>query len=79
MGLLTRMIGGPLADKAIGWAKGKGKKDEGTGGVGSGESFAQGGPVRKTGLAKVHKGEHVLTKAQAKAYRKRGRKHCSKG
>ncbi len=29
-------------------------------------SFAKGGKVKKTGLAKVHKGERVLTKAQAK-------------
>jgi len=29
-------------------------------------SFAKGGVVKKTGLAKVHKGEVVLTAAQAK-------------
>lgn len=36
--------------------------------------FHRGGKVRKTGLAKVHKGERVLTKQQAKRYmgRKRG-------
>jgi hypothetical protein len=32
----------------------------------TGESFAKGGVVKKTGLAKVHKGERVLTAAQAK-------------
>ena len=33
-------------------------------------SFKRGGKVRKTGLAKVHKGEVVLTKRQAKSHRK---------
>jgi hypothetical protein len=32
--------------------------------------YKRGGPVRKTGLALVHKGEHVLTKKQAKRMRK---------
>jgi hypothetical protein len=37
--------------------------------------FKRGGTVRKGGRAKVHKGERVLTKRQAKRYgRKRGRK-----
>ena len=36
-------------------------------------SFKHGGKVRKTGFAKVHKGEEVLTKAQRKKVaRKRG-------
>jgi hypothetical protein len=35
--------------------------------------FKRGGKVRKTGMAKVHKGEKVLTKRQAKRMeRKRG-------
>ena len=34
------------------------------------QSFKKGGPVKKTGLAKVHRGERVLTKSQAKKYRK---------
>lgn len=36
--------------------------------------FKKGGMVKRTGLAKVHKGERVLTKKQAKKYngRKRG-------
>lgn len=34
-------------------------------------SFKRGGKVRKTGIAKVHKGEYVLTAKQAK---RRGRK-----
>lgn len=32
--------------------------------------FKRGGTVKKTGLAVVHKGEKVLTKAQAKLYKK---------
>lgn len=36
--------------------------------------FKRGGKVRKTGLARVHKGERVLTKRQSKQYRKRGGK-----
>jgi len=35
-------------------------------------SYKRGGRVRKTGLAKLHKGEKVLTKGQAKRFR-RGR------
>jgi hypothetical protein len=34
-------------------------------GMASPASYAKGGKVRKTGLAKVHKGERVLTKGQA--------------
>jgi len=37
-------------------------------------SYKRGGKVRKTGRAKVHKGERVLTAKQAKRYEKRGRK-----
>lgn len=33
-------------------------------------NYAKGGMVEKTGLAKVHKGEMVLTKAQAKSLKK---------
>jgi hypothetical protein len=36
-------------------------------------SFKRGGAVKKTGLAKLHKGERVLTKAQAKRYGRKGR------
>ena len=39
------------------------------GNVLTGESFAKGGVVTKTGLAKVHKGERVLTAAQARKIR----------
>ena len=37
------------------------------------DSFERGGVVRRTGMAKVHKGERVLTRAQAKRYAKRMR------
>jgi len=33
-------------------------------------SYAKGGPVRKTGMAKVHRGEVVLTAAKVKALKK---------
>ena len=36
----------------------------------TGESFAKGGTVKRTGLAKVHKGEVVLTASQAKSLKK---------
>jgi hypothetical protein len=36
----------------------------------TGQNYKRGGKVRKTGLAKVHAGERVLTKKQAKRYRK---------
>jgi hypothetical protein len=32
-------------------------------------SYARGGRVRKTGLARLHKGERVLTRKQARRYR----------
>jgi hypothetical protein len=32
--------------------------------------FKRGGVVKRTGMAKVHRGERVLTKRQAKRYRK---------
>ena len=36
---------------------------------GSFDSYKKGGRVKKTGLAKLHKGERVLTKSQAKRYK----------
>jgi hypothetical protein len=36
----------------------------------TGDSYAKGGKVRKTGLAKVHKGEVVLTASQAKSLKR---------
>jgi hypothetical protein len=38
--------------------------------VASPPSYAKGGVVKKTGVAKVHKGEKVLTMAQRKALKK---------
>jgi hypothetical protein len=38
--------------------------------VASPPSYAKGGVVKKTGVAKVHKGEKVLTVAQRKALKK---------
>lgn len=49
--------------------KAVGKKKSSTDSA-SPDSFKRGGKVRKTGIAKIHKGERVLTKAQAKRYRK---------
>ena len=40
--------------------------------------FKRGGKVRKTGLARLHKGERGLTKKQASRYRTRSRKGRSK-
>lgn len=34
------------------------------------QEFRRGGKVRRTGLAKVHKGEHILTRRQARARRR---------
>lgn len=36
----------------------------------TGDSYKRGGKVKRTGLAKVHRGERVLTAKQAKRYRK---------
>jgi hypothetical protein len=63
-------VGWNLGSKA---AKGKkAKKKDGASdaksdtGMAKPSSFAKGGKVKKTGTAKVHKGEIVLTAAQAK-------------
>lgn len=56
---------------------GGGASDSGGGGEMSGApagSFKRGGKVRRTGKARVHKGERVLTAKQAKRYEKRGAK-----
>ena len=49
------------------------KKDSGGSDL-SATSYHKGGTVRKTGLANLKKGERVLTKRQAKRYRKLSRK-----
>jgi len=41
-----------------------------TGSMASPPSYAKGGKVKRTGMAKVHKGEVVLTAAKAKALKR---------
>ena len=41
-------------------------------------SYKRGGKVRKTGVARLHKGELVLTAAQAKGYGKSGNKKSAR-
>lgn len=54
-----------------------GKKDPG-GGLGKDiPGFKKGGRVKKTGVAKVHKGEVVLTAKQARSLKKSGRKRVA--
>ncbi len=50
----------------------KGKVKKVLKGIASPDSYKRGGTVKRTGMAKVHKGERVLTKRQAKRYRKGG-------
>jgi exonuclease VII small subunit len=45
-------------------------------GEGAVASYKKGGKVKRTGVAKLHKGEQVLKKSTAKKYRK---KHRGKG
>jgi len=45
-------------------------------GEGAVASYKKGGKVKKTGLARLHKGEQVLKRKTAKKYRK---KHGGKG
>jgi hypothetical protein len=52
---------------------GGGKKDDSDSGEVQMQKFKHGGKVKRTGKAKVHKGERVLTKKQAKRYEKRKR------
>jgi hypothetical protein len=52
--------------------------ETGVGGVAIPRSYKKGGAVKRTGIARVHRGELVLTKAQAKKYgRKSARKKVS--
>jgi hypothetical protein len=61
-------------DRAEGAAAGlKGLTESGDSGSHM-QSFKKGGKVKKTGLAKLHEGERVLTRKQAKKYgQKKGR------
>lgn len=86
MGLLTRALtGGASGGTSVGSSEGaelggilgnfmKKKKSKAGESEETGKAsplgFKRGGKVRKTGLAKVHKGERVLTKRQAKSHRK---------
>ncbi len=53
----------------------KKKKSSGTTEMSAGDmpEFKRGGRVRRTGTARVHKGERVLTAKQAKRYRSKKR------
>jgi hypothetical protein len=67
----------PLYAMISGMSGGGGKKGPKKGGGGGGPAvpqFKRGGKVKKTGLARVHKGERVLTKKQQKRARGRGSK-----
>jgi hypothetical protein len=68
-----RPIGGPVPRGPL--TPGGGQFDDGQRAVASPipargmQMFKRGGKVKKTGLAKVHKGERVLTKKQAARYK----------
>lgn len=51
-----------------------GKKKDDKQNIAKPNSFKKGGKVRKTGFAKVHKGEVVLTAKEVKRAKKSGRK-----
>ena len=80
--LREKTSGGGAASKGADIFKSfkRSKSDGGGGSTGSnsegdtGESFKHGGKVKRTGLAKVHAGEQVLTGKQAKRYKSRGNK-----
>ncbi len=65
----------------IGAFQKRGKQGGGSSGGGTntddpgapGQSFKRGGKVKKTGRAKVHKGERVLTAKQSRKYGRRKR------
>lgn len=63
-GLLTQWALGKLSDKK------KGDNSSAPDDSASPSTFKKGGLVKKTGQAKVHKGERVLTKQQNKRYAK---------
>ena len=85
MGVLSDLMGASKGGGAspigkIGAALKRKDKKKGSDSTGSnydgdtGESFKRGGKVKRTGLAKVHAGEQVLTGKQAKRYKARGKK-----
>ena len=77
MGLLGNYLSGGKGGSVVGsLISNHKKKNTGSskqsdvGDAGDAGSFKKGGKVKKTGLAKVHKGERVLTKKQNKRYMK---------
>ena len=78
-GLLKGNVAGASQMRKAG-QKGVLRKKKKKGQQGSGETdyegtmeFKRGGKVKRTGMAKVHKGERVLTKKQQKRYAGKGR------
>lgn len=65
---VSRPESGGMASAGVG-ASGSRRFGMGGGGAGMMRSFKRGGKVAKTGPAKLHKGEKVLTKRQAKKFR----------
>lgn len=64
----TRLIQKPktsMDEFKADWVANMQKRIQGGGGGSSGEGFKKGGRVKKTGPAKVHKGEYVIKKAAA--------------
>ena len=87
MGAFAGFVGNSGVKKAAKWIGGKLSKKKSEGGsspMGGGDSgggfygsdvtsYHKGGRVRKTGLARLKKGERVLTKGQQKKLKKRMR------
>ena len=83
MGLLTDLAGGGITAQIKKARDKKKKKDAGksqanqmdkspvadSSGSAEPSEYKHGGMVRKTGMARVHKGERVLTRKQARRYR----------
>ncbi len=85
MGLLTKVImplamrkkdggGSARSSTASGGGGGIAEKQRESAGDAEPLNLKRGGKVKRTGMARVHKGERVLTKRQAKRYRRGSRK-----
>lgn len=61
-----------LATKAYGALKNRKKSSDGSSSDDGSQSYHKGGKVKKTGLARLKKGERVLTKGQQKKLLKKG-------
>lgn len=68
MGLLSSGLNNLMSGKSFG---GNTKSKDRRKTVQPMQEFKRGGKVKRTDLAKVHKGEQVLTKKQSKRYRRR--------